>query len=222
MKKFFGLLLKILPLLTIYKGLSSGGARLGPFIDTAKVALTQYEVAQITKLTYEDYAHKNKVVSSSEFPQFIKDRYHNQYSVLARELTGDKEHDHSKDIWGQDFQLILNQNIGQVRIASAGPDGIIQNKDDIGVDFPVEMPQARRPASVPKPQVNPEPQDMSVQDEESLEVAETQLEYDPQYDEEGFDKYGFNQDGYDRDGYDQNGFHRNEKELQYAEATTDQ
>lgn len=222
MKKIFGLLIKILPLLTIYKGLSSGGARLGPFIDTAKVALTQYEVAQITKLTYEDYAYKNKVVSSSEFSQFIKDKYHNQYSVLARELTGDKEHDHSKDIWGQDFQLILNQNIGQVRIASAGPDGIIQNKDDIGVDFPVETPQMRRPASVPKARVNPEPQAMAVQDEESMEAEPTQLDYDPQYDEEGFDKYGFDQDGYDRDGYDQNGFHRNEKELQYAEATTDQ
>lgn len=215
MKKFFSILIKILPLLTLYKGITSGGARLGPFVDTIKVALTQYEVGQITKLTYDDYGRNRKIVSSVEFPQFIKDNFHSQYSVLAREISGDKEHDHSKDIWGHEFQLILNQNIGQARIASAGPDGIISNKDDIGFDFSVDIPQIRRPAAIPKP--------APVQ--EVVEVAEVEQEPAPEqealrteYDEEGYDSYGFNREGYDRDGYDQNGFHRGEKETQYAEA----
>ncbi|MCM2348949.1 MAG: hypothetical protein NDI69_02940 [Bacteriovoracaceae bacterium] len=215
MKKFFSILIKILPLLTLYKGITSGGARLGPFVDTIKVALTQYEVGQITKLTYDDYGRNRKIVSSVEFPQFIKDNFHSQYSVLAREINGDKGHDHSKDIWGNGFQLILNQNIGQARIASAGPDGIISNKDDIGFDFSVDIPQIRRPAAIPK----------AAPVQEVVEVAEVEQEPEPEqealgaeYDEEGYDSYGFNREGYDRDGYDQNGFHRGEKETQYAEA----
>lgn len=215
MKKFFSILIKILPLLTLYKGISSGGARLGPFVDTIKVALTQYEVGQITKLTYDDYGRNSKVVSSSEFPQFVKDNFHSQYSVLAREITGDKGHDHSKDIWGHEFQLIVNQNIGQVRIASAGPDGIISNKDDIGFDFSVDIPRVRRPAAIPK--AAPVIQEMAVVEQEPEPDQEA---FGPEYDEEGYDSYGFNREGYDRDGYDQNGFHRDEKETQYAEAET--
>lgn len=212
MKKIFGIIIKILPLLTLYKGITSGGARMGPFVDTIKVALTQYEVGQITKLTYEDYGRNSKVVSSGEFSQFVKAHFYSQYSVLAREISGDKQHDHSMDIWGNPFQITINSHIGQVRVASAGPDGVMSSKDDIGLDFSIDLPRVRRPAAVPK--VIHE-----VVETETTEVI-AENEVPSEYDEEGYDVYGYNRDGYDRDGYDQNGNHRSEIELQYAEAET--
>lgn len=204
MKKLFGILIKILPLLTLYKGITSGGARLGPFVDTIKVALTQYEVGQITKLTYEDFAQSGKVPEAQNFSQFIKDNFYNQYSVLARELNGDKNHDHSLDIWGNPYLLNVNQNIGHIKVFSPGPDGVPSNKDDVLMDFSYEVQKRRIPAEVAQ-QI---PEEISVETSQIAEFSGSESSYD----EEGYDRDGYNQEGFDRDGYDHNGYHRSELE----------
>ncbi len=209
MRKLFGILIKILPLLTLYKGITSGGARLGPFVDTIKVALTQYEVGQITKHTYEDFAQSGKVPEPQNFSQFIKDEFHSQYSVLARELNGDKGHDHSMDIWGNPYQLHVNQNIGQIKVFSAGPDGIPSNKDDVLMDFSYEVQKRRHPAELAKQVSVESPIESHVEElSQTTDFSESESEYD----EEGYNQDGYNQEGFDRDGYDSNGYHRSEFE----------
>lgn len=204
MRKLFGILIKILPLLTLYKGITSGGARLGPFVDTIKVALTQYEVGQIAKVTYENYLQNGNAPDAQKFSDFIRANFHSQYSVLARELKGDKEHDHAVDIWGNPYQLYVNQNIGQVKIFSSGPDGVPSNIDDVAMDFSIEIQKRRIPAEVAQ----------RVPDEVPQEVTQTTeiFELESEYDEEGYNRDGYNQEGFDRDGYDRNGYHRSELE----------
>lgn len=223
MKKIILLFFKILPLLTIYQGISSGGARLNPYVDTLKVALTQYEVAQILKLVFDDFEKTNgPVIAPKEFSSFLSEKYHNQYSVLARELSGLDSQDQTVDIWGQSFQLIVNSDVTLVKVSSAGPDKTISNKDDVCSEFTIQ-----REAPVKKPVLAEETQDSSAEDsipeEENREpasVVETDLH--PDFDEDGFDQHGFNQAGYDRDGYDMNGMHQSEKEIQYAASDIDQ
>lgn len=204
MRKLFGIIIKILPLLTLYKGVTSGGARLGPFVDTIKVALTQYEVGQITKLTYDEFALSGKLPDSVRFSEFITNNFYGQYSVLAREIKGDKAHDLSLDIWGNPYQLYVNQNIGQVKVFSAGPDGVLSNKDDVSMDFSFEIQKSREPAKVAK-QIHEE-----VPPEE-VQVVENSDAYS-EYDEEAPNSEEYNQEGFDRDGYDQEDYHQSEFE----------
>jgi hypothetical protein len=220
MRKIFGLIIKILPLITLYKGVTSGGARLGPLLDTVKVALTQYEVGQVTKLVVQDYSLSGgQLVKPYEFSEFILDNFHSQYSVLARELKGDKKHDHSQDIWGHPF-LLLNKG-GMVKIVSAGPDGVIETKDDItseisqlGADTRrAAVPEARPISPEPRP-MNPPAYEEEVQDDRAP-AAVAYFDNPEVYDSEGYNREGFDQYGYDRDSYDRNGLHRSEKEAYY-------
>lgn len=216
MRKLIGIILKILPLITIWQGLTSGGARLKPFIDTIKVTLTQYEVMEITKLVVKDFEAENKPMPPAEFADFLQNNFHSQYSVLAREIKGDRKHDLSRDIWGSPFQLILNEDMTNVKIASAGPDGKISNKDDIAADFTIEGAVRRLPArAAPRPTVQEE---SHVQEQLTGQEFEETIERQPaaydEYDNEGYDRDGFDRDGYDRDGYDRNGMHRSEKAIQ--------
>lgn len=141
MKKLISWTLRIIPIITIYQGIVSGGARLKPFTDTVKVALTQYEVVNISNLLAKDLERTNGIpIETKKFSAFIRNTYHNQFSILSREIMGDKTHDHAVDIWGQEFQLLLSQKDIHlnIKIASAGPDGERSNKDDIAVDFSIE------------------------------------------------------------------------------------
>ncbi|HXH31348.1 MAG TPA: hypothetical protein VNJ01_11090 [Bacteriovoracaceae bacterium] len=216
MKKIIIFIFKILPLLTIYQGFSSGGSRLGPYVDTLKVALTQYEVAQIIKLVFDDFSRKNgPVVPPEEFAGFLSETFHNQYSVLAREISGQNSKDLTRDIWGKSYGLVINDDVTLVRVVSTGPDGKAKNKDDIAAEFTIQRPEpVARPAlaeaSDPEAEEASEPEATRVPASEEV-VAET-----GDFDQEGYDRDGFNQEGYDRDGYDQNGMHRSEKEVHYA------
>lgn len=225
MKKILGLILKILPIITIWQGVTSGGARMKPFIDTIKVALTQYEVAQITKAYVASLSQNNgQMLDQKKFSEFIQDQVHSQYSVLAREITGDKSHDHAKDIWGKPFQLIVSDDQTQIKIASSGPDGKIKSKDDIGLDFSVQRDYVRKPASVPQPvrevveDVEQVPEETVADDaqlaaqDEIRGPASDDLAEEPQ-NAESYDVDGFGTDGYDQDGYDRNGIHRSEKQM---------
>ncbi len=211
MKKVFSWLIKIIPLITIWQGLTSGGARLNPFLDTAKVALTQYEVIQIVKLVSEDVQNNDgKVISPKEFPDFVRDQFHSQYSVLAREITGNKKHDHAIDIWGKNFELLVNDDISHVKIASPGPDRILSSKDDIAADFKINRPSSQLAKTEPKNT----PVDAEAVSQTELVTEENRAPAEEsEFDEEGFNRDGLNRDGYDRDGYDMNGMHRDEKEI---------
>ncbi|WP_408097313.1 hypothetical protein ACJVC5_19975 [Peredibacter sp. HCB2-198] len=152
--KFIRLILKLLPLLTIIGGVFGGGARINPFLDTVKVALTQYELAQIANLVVVDLHGSNKLVKEPQrFSDFIRDRFQNQYSVLAREIKGDRSHDHALDIWGEPYRLQYVKIFGSVKIFSAGPDQEYNTKDDIAADIPYEDPEERRLAQQPKKKV---------------------------------------------------------------------
>ncbi len=214
MKKLILLSLKLLPLLTIIQGVSSGGARLNPYVDTLKVALTQYEIAQIIKLVFDDFEKTNgPVITPAEFPGFVRDTYHSQYSVLARELSGLDSGDQSVDIWGRPFQLFLNADVTVVKVSSSGPDRKMNNKDDVSADFTIERPapMLRKTLAQAEEETDAEDPEPAPEDREPASVAAA--EDAGEYDEEGYDRDGFNRDGYDRDGYDQSGMHRSEKEV---------
>jgi hypothetical protein len=223
MRRLFGIIFKLLPIITIWQGVSSGGARLGPFMDTFLVALTQYEVAQITRLVIEDYAgNKGKLMAPQEFPDFVKDMYHSQYSVLARQIMGEENHQQNMDIWGKHFHLIINPDATMVKVASAGPDGVISNKDDIVADFTIERATPRKGlAAAPSkaemgPTEAPEQHESTEYDIAARVPAEDNRYQDADFDGEGYNREGFDKDGYDRDGFDQNGIHYNEKEMHQA------
>ncbi len=81
-----------MPIVTIWQGMTNGGAQLGPVMDTAKVALTQYEVIEITKVVVKTYS-SGQVIDPRKFPDFIDENFYNHYSIFARQLKGDKSTD---------------------------------------------------------------------------------------------------------------------------------
>jgi hypothetical protein len=177
-----------------------------PLVDMVKVTFTQYEVAQITQLVVNDYKQSNGLlISPSDFSAFVRDQYHSQYSVVAREIAGDKDHDMARDIWGIQFQMITNYDVTNVAITSAGPDQAIHTKDDIKVDFNIK----RRGPS------NTFSHNSYGNNAPGTPTAATK-QYgvdEKEYDEYGYDYDGFDREGFDRDGYDRHGFHRDEKKM---------
>lgn len=186
--RYFSFFIKLLPLITIVSGLIGGGTRINPFIDTVKVALTQYELAQIANLVVVQLHGSNELVKEpKQFPAFVRDKFHSQYSVLAREIKGDKEHDHALDIWGQTFKLEYMRVFASVKIFSAGPDGEYNTKDDITADIPYQNPEELNLAKASKRRViveevvveetvEPATQDTEIVEADDQATAET--EYD--------------------------------------------
>ncbi|MDD4976102.1 MAG: hypothetical protein PHY93_17230 [Bacteriovorax sp.] len=231
MMKYIMFAIKMIPVITILQGLISGGSRMGPLVDTAKVAITQYEVAQISKAVVES---KGPMVIPDKFSDFIREHYYSQYSVLARELNGDREHDHAIDIWGRPFQLIPIEGSGSVKVVSAGPDGLIDNKDDLTVTIEgaASASHQKSLAAAQKKQknqtkmaeelpvenqvnTNEDQQNLDhnvpVDSEEHREPASVGEFDEDGYDQEGYDQSGFNRDGHNREGHDVNGTQRAEE-----------
>ena len=216
MMKYIMFAIKMIPVITILQGLISGGSRMGPLVDTAKVAITEYEVAQISNAVVK---FKGQKVTPDKFSNFIREHYYSQYSVLARELNGDSEHDHAIDIWGKPFQLIPIEGSGSVNVVSAGPDGLIDTKDDLTVT--IEGPATSHQnslASVQKKQkkiakeLPVENQASTNEDQQNLDhnvPVDSEDHREPasagEFDEEGYDQSGLNRDGYNREGQDANG-----------------
>lgn len=215
--KYIRFCLKVLPILTIVGGFITGGGQLGPIFDTAKITLTQYEVAEITKLVYGDVvASKGKIMTSKQLPGFVQEHFYNQYSVLARELYGDTSKDLSLDIWKKSFQILLREEKNQVQIASSGPDGKIGTKDDITIEFPYEFNRKKkvvvRPVEIAQPTHTEEELN---QIDADREPASEEVAVAADLDEAAFNQDGFDRDGYDQDGFDVNGIHRDEKSATY-------
>lgn len=205
MKKMFSLFLKALPLLTLYHAMSGSGARLGPFLTTAKVIFTQYEVSQITNLVIAHYNEDGSFVDPRDFSAFVFDKYHNQYSNLAREVAGDKEHKLYLDIWGTPYQMTPSQDLSTIVIVSLGPDKNLNTKDDIRVDFQTGLNTKKQKSFQASSR---EPASRSLRPTNDR----IQYEYDADgFDRDGFDRDGFNRQGLDSDGYDRNGIHYTEQ-----------
>jgi hypothetical protein len=186
MKKLLSLALKILPLFTLYKAVTSGSKSMKPLFNLGGVVISQYEIGNITKLVAKDYQDtKGNLITSEQFPQFINESYADQYSVIARQFTGADDSDLSLDIWEVPFQLEHQPAKGDVYIKSSGPDKTWETKDDIQISF----------------QVRPSGGDDS---SSSRDLAAQQINNE-EYDEEGFDRDGFNRKGLDQDGYDRDG-----------------
>lgn len=218
MMKYIMFGIKMIPIITILQGVISGGSRMGPFVDTIKVALTQYEIAQISRSVVEA---RGPMVTPEKFSVFIRDHYYSQYSVLARELKGDKDHDHAIDIWGKPFLLVPIEGTGNLLVMSSGPDGLLNNKDDLSVTL--EGSQENRLAAAAAKKQKQLAQERPVENqpignEEQL-AAESNLaqgeelrepadsgDFDEEgYDQEGYDQSGFSREGYNRDGHDVDG-----------------
>lgn len=193
MKKFILIAFKIIPLLTIIQGVLSGGARMGPFVDTLKVAMTQYEVAQILKIVSTS---PQVITKPDKFPDFLQENFHNQYSVLVREIKGDKSRDLSRDIWGKPFHLLVLINDGQVKMGSNGPDGAIGTKDDVAATITVDLSPLKKPARTEKkpgapveveeathPEMAHDQMDENREPAEADEYAQDQHNPDQQHDE---------------------------------------
>lgn len=130
MKTLIRFLIKIIPIITLWQGLTNGSTRIGPLKDAIKVSLTQYEVIEISK-TLTALLKDRTLQINSDFADFINSYYHNQYSILAREYLGQKDHQLDQDIWGQKIIIFYHKDQGQLIISSNGPDKMSQTKDDI-------------------------------------------------------------------------------------------
>jgi hypothetical protein len=206
MRKLVKIIIKVLPLLsliTLYQGVIGKGGGLH-VIEVLRVSLTEYEIAQVTKLLLKNAEITRGLLKRpQDFGEFVQNNFYSQYSVFARELKGDKKPDHSRDIWGMPFTLITEE--GLLKVTSAGPDRILNTKDDIATEIQVMAPERVAKVIVPKiepiaPSAPRTPATFAYYD--SLDV----------YDSEGFNREGFDKQGYDRDGYDRNGVHLTEKE----------
>lgn len=143
MKKYVLLALKIIPLLTIIHGILNGGISTGPLADALQVAMTQYEVAQILKVIG---ANPKVLTGQENFESFLQENFHNQYSILAREIKGEKSHNLSKDIWGKPFHLQVMIDDNKVKMGSSGPDGVIDTKDDVVAVVTVDLSSLKKTA----------------------------------------------------------------------------
>lgn len=147
---------KLLPILTILHGLFGSGSRMGSLVDTLKVALTQYELSNITKLYVEEAGDFGKdSLNPQRFVSFVNDNYHNQYSIFARDFVGAENTELSFDIWGTPFQIEHVVKKSKLKIFSAGPDKTLRSKDDVVIDIALELAPESAPPMGSTPVQNP-------------------------------------------------------------------
>lgn len=211
--------IKLIPVITIVHGFVSSGVRVGSLVDTAKVAMTQYELAQISIVLAKPEHVK---MAPERFSEFVREQYYSQYSVLARQVFGkSSETDVAIDLWGKPFQLIPIKGTGDIKIVSSGPDGKVHTKDDLDVEIGGPAPINSLATAAPMPHKNVEKapaenqanvDQSSEHNREPASVSESHEEYDQEgYDQDGFDQSGFDRDGYNRDGLDADGNPRPEE-----------
>lgn len=203
MKKLILILIKIIPLVTIYHGLSKGGVKFRPMVNIGKVIFTQYEIKKITSLVIQDYKDsKGRITQNNELSKLINDHLTGEYSVLIRQMLGHEER-FDVDIWGMSYKVSFDEKTRDVSIYSAGPDKKYETKDDVKLSFHIQgTGDVSRAAT-----------QTSLVDEQEIESEDSgdydEYGYDQEgYDQEGFDEYGFDRDGFNKDGYDEEGFDR--------------
>ena len=141
MKKLILLAIKIIPLFTLYKGLTGGEVRLKSIFNLGKTFFTQYEIKEITNNVITFYQENNdQLPDPSDFSNYINNMYSNHYSIITRQVFGKSSSDLSKDLWDTPYALKINDYDGTVKIISAGQDTILDTKDDISFGFEISVP----------------------------------------------------------------------------------
>ncbi len=190
-KKLFVLCIKLLPIITLYKGLTSGGRNLGPIFNVGKVAFTQYEIKLVTNEVIKHYKENSgELIHPDDFTIFLQQKFFNNYSKIARQIFSDDSNNLGKDIWGTDFKMQIKEDGALVLIKSAGPDQKIDTKDDITVDFRIRSKG-------------------SITNRSKIALHAHEAETDDYY-EDGFDRDGYDSEGFDRDGFNRDGVHYND------------
>ena len=98
-------------------------------VNVAKVAVTQMELANISKMVLVMSISgdlPNNFHSGSQFPQFIEKNFH---SAVGRNP--------SVDFWGEEYQAAKYND--EFQFWSYGPDGEDDTEDDVWVTLPLEM-----------------------------------------------------------------------------------
>jgi hypothetical protein len=193
-KKLFLLFIKILPIITIYKGVTSGGKNLGPILNVGKVAFTQYEIKLVTNEVINYYKENNgDLINPEDFPIFLQDKYFNHYAKIARQLFSDDGENLGKDIWNTDFILDIQEDGALVLVKSAGPDKMNNTKDDIALDFRIRSKGSN-----------------SIKNRDNISMHAHEYSESNEIYEDGYDRDGFDPDGFDQDGYGHDGVHRDD------------
>jgi hypothetical protein len=195
-------IIKLIPVITIVHGFVSSGVRVGSLFDTAKVAMTQYELAQISIVISKPEHIKTEPI---KFADFVNEQYYSQYSVLARQFIGNNENDLATDLWSKPYKLIPIQGTDDFKISSSGPDRLQDTKDDLEVV--INVPQSFSLASAPAPKKAPVVK--QVNEEQTIESNDrAPASEEDTYDQEGYDRDGFDHDGYDHQGFDHDGYNQ--------------
>jgi len=189
-KKIFLFLLKILPIITIYKGCTSGGKNIGPMFNVVKVAFTQYEVKLVTNELIKYYKKNDgELIHPEDFPIFLQQKYFNNYSKIARQIFSDDSINFGKDIWGKDFVLLIEEDGALVVVKSAGPDMENETEDDIELEFRIRSKG-------------------SIKNRKQIAIHTREEEEEDEFYSDGYDRDGYDPDGFDRDDFNRDGIHR--------------
>jgi hypothetical protein len=221
MKKILLFAIKIIPLITIYKGVTSGGNKLKPLLNLGKIIVTQYELKNITKIISNSYReNKGVLMNEREFPKFLNENHANEYSVIARKFISESDPDLSKDVWMMPFKLKKYIETNTAVISSNGQDKKYGTKDDIKMTLNVNLSREvkkKKKRDATKSMINS-------RDEINDRIERDQRDFDREgfdrdgLDEEGFDRDGFNTEGFDREGFDYNGIDSNGNERPIEES----
>ena len=118
MKRLFIILIKLIPIITLYHGASKGHNRLKPLLNLGKVVLSQYEIKNVTDIVVLSYKEtQGQLVNQEGLGELIVENYSDQYTSLVRQVIT-KNISYANDIWNTPFQIDFNRASGQVTVFS--------------------------------------------------------------------------------------------------------
>lgn len=219
MKKLILILIKLIPLYTLYRGVLGGKNRLGPILNIGKTIFTQYEIKKMMSTLVVHYQDsEGDLIRGRKLPGFLNQNFADEYSVQIRSLLGNDPDDLSVDIWQNNYIAKFDFDSENYILKSLGPDLEDGTKDDIEMAINIKgAGQYLRENFSQKNIVKKEvPDNDALQDEEPVNrnIEYDDYGYDSQgYDSEGFNEEGYNRNGFDRDGYNREGIHKDDLHL---------
>lgn len=214
MKKLILILIKLIPLYTIYRGAMGGKNRLGPILNIGKTAFTQYEMKKMMNVLIKHYQEsEGDLIRGDRVGNFLNKFHRDQYSAQVRSLVGNNPNDFSLDIWKSSYSAEFEFGTENYILNSPGPDLTKNTKDDIEITINIKGAAVYLDgAPNKKPQEKKQPKTITkiVEVEETVDVEQQDS---GEYDSEGFNEEGYDRSGFDRDGYNEEGIHRDDVHL---------
>ncbi len=218
MKKLILILIKLIPLYTLYRGVLGGKNRLGPVLNIGKTIFTQYEMKKMMGTLIVHYKEsQGELILGPKLSSFLNENFSDQYSGQVRSLVGNNSEDLSVDIWNSKYTTVFDYDSEDYILKSAGPDQELDTKDDIEMKITIQgASQYLRKDDSSQKQIEAKPQRDEYQ-ENNTQQTERQyndLGFDQYgYDREGYNEEGYNREGFDRDGYNSEGIHKDDLHL---------